>query len=99
MRRCQKPSTTFVSSVSSVSTVSSVVGNDVQMKPRIAITVGDPAGIGPEIAHRAAADPRVLDVCEPVLFGPAPDLTFPPGVLSAEAGRAAYEAILRAVKA
>ncbi len=27
--------------------------------PRVAITVGDPAGIGPEIAAMAAADPRV----------------------------------------
>ena len=40
------------------------------MKPRVAITVGDPAGIGPEVAARAAADPRVLDVCEPVVYGP-----------------------------
>ena len=37
-------------------------------KPRIALTVGDPAGIGPEIARKAAADSRVLDVCEPVLY-------------------------------
>jgi len=35
------------------------------MKPRIAITVGDPAGIGPEIAEKAAADERVRAVCEP----------------------------------
>jgi 4-hydroxythreonine-4-phosphate dehydrogenase len=69
------------------------------MRPRIAITVGDPAGIGPEIARRAAADPRVLEVCEPVLYGPPPDRTFPAGVLSADAGRAAYETILRAVDA
>ena len=41
--------------------------------PRIAITVGDPAGIGPEIAARAAADPRVLAVCEPVLYAPDGD--------------------------
>ena len=68
-------------------------------KPRIAITVGDPAGIGPEIAACAAADPRVLDVCDPVLFGPSPGATFPPGVLSAEAGRASYDAIVRAVEA
>jgi 4-hydroxythreonine-4-phosphate dehydrogenase len=67
------------------------------MRPRIAITTGDPAGIGPEIAQRAARDPRVLEVCEPILFGPPPGHTFPPGVLSAEAGRAAYETILRAV--
>jgi 4-hydroxythreonine-4-phosphate dehydrogenase len=68
--------------------------------PRIAITVGDPAGIGPEIARKAAADPRVLAVCEPVFYGPAtPDAlaAFPPGIVSAAAGRAAYEAILDAV--
>jgi hypothetical protein len=29
----------------------------------VAITVGIPAGIGPEIALKAAADPRVRDVC------------------------------------
>ena len=59
------------------------------MRPRVAITVGDPAGIGPEVAARAAADPRVLDACEPVLYGPPAGATFPPGVLSAAAGRAA----------
>ena len=64
--------------------------------PRIAITSGDPAGIGPEIAQRAADDPRVLDVCEPILYGTAPGQTFSPGILSAEAGRAAYDAIVRA---
>ena len=38
------------------------------MKPRIAITEGDPAGIGPEIAAKASRDPRVLAVCEPVIY-------------------------------
>jgi 4-hydroxythreonine-4-phosphate dehydrogenase len=66
------------------------------MKPCVAITVGDPAGIGPEIAARAAADPSVLDVCRPVVYGPPSRDTFSPGVLSAEAGRAAYELIVRA---
>jgi len=66
------------------------------LKPRIAITEGDPAGIGPEIARRAAVDPRVVRVCEPVLYGAAADARFEPGVLSAEAGRAAYDAIVRA---
>ena len=69
------------------------------MKPRVAITEGDPAGIGPEIARRAAADTRVLEKCEPVLYGAAPGATFEPGVLSAEAGKAAYEAICRATAA
>jgi 4-hydroxythreonine-4-phosphate dehydrogenase len=67
--------------------------------PRIAVTVGDPAGIGPEIAAKAAADPRVTAVCSPVLFGPADSPRFPPGRLSAEAGRAAYDAIVKAVAA
>ena len=39
------------------------------MKPRVAIATGDPAGIGPEISLKAARDPRVLELCEPVLFG------------------------------
>ena len=39
-------------------------------RPRVAITVGDPSGIGPEIAARAAEDPSVLDVCDPVLYAP-----------------------------
>ena len=66
--------------------------------PRVAITEGDPAGIGPEIARRAAVDPRVLEVCEPVLYGAPPGdvARFAPGVLSAEAGRAAYEAVVSA---
>jgi 4-hydroxythreonine-4-phosphate dehydrogenase len=67
------------------------------VKPRIAITEGDPAGIGPEIARRAAADPRVLDVCEPVLYGAPAGDRFEQGRLSAEAGRAAYRAIVDAV--
>jgi 4-hydroxythreonine-4-phosphate dehydrogenase len=65
-------------------------------RPRIAITVGDPAGIGPEVAARAAADPRVLATCVPVLYGPPSSSVFAPGLLSAEAGRAAYLAIVRA---
>nr|MBA3685680.1 4-hydroxythreonine-4-phosphate dehydrogenase PdxA [Planctomycetota bacterium] len=35
----------------------------------IAITTGDPAGIGPEIALRAAAEPAVRACCQPVLIG------------------------------
>ena len=68
------------------------------MKPRVAITVGDPAGIGPEIARKAADDSRVRDVCEPVLYGPASDKSFEIGVVSAAAGRAAFETITTAVR-
>ncbi len=37
--------------------------------PRVAIPTGDPAGIGPEIAFKAARDPAVAAICRPVLFG------------------------------
>jgi 4-hydroxythreonine-4-phosphate dehydrogenase len=67
-------------------------------KPRIAITVGDPAGIGPEIAQKTAASAVVLDACEPVLYGPPDAAGFEPGVLSAASGRAAYDAICAAVR-
>lgn len=38
-------------------------------KPLLAITQGDPAGIGPEICLKAAYDPAVLAICRPVLVG------------------------------
>ena len=66
------------------------------MLPRIAITAGDPAGIGPEIARKAMADSRVNTVCEPLYYGS--ERPFPPGILSAGAGQAAYETIVRAVR-
>jgi len=69
------------------------------MRPRIAITTGDPSGIGPEIAAKAAADPRVRAACEPIVYGPSGDERFAPGVLSAAAGRAAYDTLVRAVDA
>jgi 4-hydroxythreonine-4-phosphate dehydrogenase len=67
-------------------------------KPRVAITVGDPAGIGPEIARRAAVDERVLECCEPLLYDTPAGAAFEPGALSADAGRAAYDVIIRAAE-
>jgi 4-hydroxythreonine-4-phosphate dehydrogenase len=67
-------------------------------RPRVAITSGDPAGIGPEVASRAAADRRVLEACEPIVYCPPAGAAFQPGELSAEAGRAAYDIIVRAVE-
>jgi 4-hydroxythreonine-4-phosphate dehydrogenase len=37
--------------------------------PRIAITMGDPAGVGPELCLRLLRDPRVLAVCIPLVIG------------------------------
>jgi 4-hydroxythreonine-4-phosphate dehydrogenase len=70
------------------------------MRPKVGVTVGDPAGIGPEIARKAMADPAVSACCDVVLYGPSGDEAlgaFPPGRVSAAAGMAAYDAIVRAV--
>jgi 4-hydroxythreonine-4-phosphate dehydrogenase len=67
--------------------------------PKIALTVGDPAGIGPEIVAKAAADASVRAVCEPVVFAPPADPGVRIGEVSAAAGRAAYDTIVRAVDA
>ena len=37
--------------------------------PRLAITMGDPAGIGPEIILKALAHPAVYDLCVPTVYG------------------------------
>lgn len=69
--------------------------------PVVAITVGDPSGIGPEIALKASRDPRVTSVCAPVLYGPhGPDAiaAFPHGQISAASARAAYDAIVAATE-
>ncbi len=38
-------------------------------KPILAVTMGDPAGIGPEIIVKALAQPAVHRVCQPVVVG------------------------------
>jgi 4-hydroxythreonine-4-phosphate dehydrogenase len=40
-----------------------------QPLPRIAVTMGDPAGIGPEIAAKALSRPEVYSVCRPLVYG------------------------------
>ncbi|MEJ7811649.1 MAG: 4-hydroxythreonine-4-phosphate dehydrogenase PdxA [Gemmatimonadaceae bacterium] len=40
-------------------------------RPRLAITLGDPRGIGPEIVAKALADPRVQAACDMVVIGPS----------------------------
>jgi len=40
-------------------------------KPRIAVTMGDPAGVGPEICLDLLADSSVAERCSPIVFGDA----------------------------
>ena len=44
---------------------------DTQQFPLMAITLGDPAGVGPEIVLKAAADPETFRLCRPLAVGPA----------------------------
>ena len=46
------------------------------MKPIFALTVGDPAGIGPEVAVRVAANKNVLNNANLVLFGSSSIITY-----------------------
>lgn len=39
------------------------------MKPVVAVSTGDPFGVGPEICMKAALSPAVLAVCRPLLVG------------------------------
>lgn len=39
------------------------------LKPIIIITIGDPAGIGPEIALKALLDKKIYETCNPILIG------------------------------
>ena len=50
--------------------------------PHIGITMGDPAGVGPEIIAMALADPEVYEICRPVVLGDS-------GVLSGAVSRLA----------
>jgi 4-hydroxythreonine-4-phosphate dehydrogenase len=74
-------------------------------RARLALTLGDPRGIGPEIVAKALDDPDVRRVCDPVVVGPQsvgldvhePVGSWTPSGDEATAGRLAGRAIERAV--
>jgi len=39
-------------------------------KPRVALTMGDVAGVGPEICARTCADPQLMELVDPIVVGP-----------------------------
>ncbi len=41
----------------------------VNQRPRLAVTMGDPAGIGPEVVLKALADPQIRQQCELTVVG------------------------------
>lgn len=55
------------------------------MLPRVAVTTGDPAGVGPELCLRLLSDPDVARICTPIVYGDA-------GVLRRVADRLGWDA-------
>lgn len=69
-----------------------VSGARLLRRPRIGITMGDPAGIGPEIVLKAVVEPKVLQACDPVIIGDAQLLAHTARKLDLQCG---YEIIRR----
>ncbi len=61
-------------------------------RPTIAVTMGDPAGIGPEIVVKSLATPEIHELCKPVIIG---DLK----LLKRSAGQLKVDADLKAIAA
>ena len=59
-------------------------------KPRVGITIGDPAGIGPEIVLKAVANDDVRTACSPVIIGAAAELRRQADVLGLNAAFPTY---------
>ena len=64
-------------------------------RPRIGITMGDPAGIGPEVVLKAVAEEEVQSVCVPVIIGNAQVLTHNARTLDLQCG---YEIVRQGEK-
>src|SRR5260370_21684337 len=75
-----------LSSVPSVPTLAS------KSLPRIGITMGDPAGIGPEVVLKAVAEEEVLRICAPIIVGDAQLLAHNARTLDLQCG---YEIVRR----
>ena len=46
------------------------------MKIKVGITIGDLNGIGPELLIKAISDPRITDICTPVIYASAKVLSY-----------------------
>ncbi|MFL6256245.1 MAG: 4-hydroxythreonine-4-phosphate dehydrogenase PdxA [Pyrinomonadaceae bacterium] len=71
---------------------SAAAGRSGARVPRIGITMGDPAGIGPEVVLKAVAEPEVLAACVPVIVGDAQHLAHTARTLDLRCG---YEIVRR----
>ncbi|MGH9970019.1 MAG: 4-hydroxythreonine-4-phosphate dehydrogenase PdxA [Pyrinomonadaceae bacterium] len=65
---------------------SHVGGRPKRLLPRIAITMGDPAGIGPEVVLKAVAEEEIRRMCVPVIVGDAQLLAHTARTLDLQSG-------------
>jgi 4-hydroxythreonine-4-phosphate dehydrogenase len=63
-----------------------------ERRPRIGVTMGDPAGIGPEVVLKAVAEREVLEACTPIIVGDAQLLAHTARTLDLQCG---YEIVRR----
>jgi 4-phospho-D-threonate 3-dehydrogenase / 4-phospho-D-erythronate 3-dehydrogenase len=63
--------------------------------PRIGITMGDPAGIGPEVVLKAVAEDEIKRVCVPIIIGDAQLLAHTARTLDLQSG---YDIVRRGEK-
>jgi 4-hydroxythreonine-4-phosphate dehydrogenase len=61
-------------------------------RPRVGITMGDPAGIGPEVVLKAVAEEEIRAACQPIIVGDAQLLAHNARTLDLQCG---YEIIRR----
>lgn len=47
------------------------IQNQNSVRTRIGITIGDPAGIGPEVVLKAISDEKIREICSPIVIGDA----------------------------
>ncbi|MET7332191.1 4-hydroxythreonine-4-phosphate dehydrogenase PdxA [Nonomuraea sp. NPDC005650] len=65
--------------------------------PIIAVTMGDGAGVGPEVIVGALQDPHVAELCRPVVIGDAVRLRQAAGILGIDAEIVAVDSVADAV--
>src|SRR5215471_3970695 len=73
-------------------TLKQEAAESVAARPRVGITMGDPAGIGPEVVLKAVAEAEVTALCQPVIIGDAQLLAHTARTLNLQCG---YEIVRR----
>ena len=66
-------------------------------RPLIAVTMGDPAGVGPEITAKALANPKIRAVCRAVVVGDLRTMEWAAGAVGVNAAAVDLDALDRGI--